>query len=227
MYTRSSNFRNSSHVRLKKKGRIKCSRNKHHTQSRNYICYALFLLYIYPNKQHTESCKTFLSIPVKFIWKLSHSHVSFASPMNQGMDMSPPPLMAPPMKKKSYPSMTFFWGRKALVLFKYWPGDSRGMYVLALIVVFLLAAGAEMISSHRLDRLTHNKGLAQTALHMFRVGLMYILMLSVMSFNGGIFIAACVGHAVGFLLFRSAIFAKQQEETVPCKGRPFREETVP
>lgn len=126
------------------------------------------------------------------------------------MDMSPPPPMAP--VKKHYTAMTFFWGRKSEVLFTNWPGDSRGMYALALIVVFLLAAGAEIISTHRLDRLAHNKGLAQTAVHTLRVGLMYLLMLAVMSFNGGMFIAACVGHAVGFLLFRSAIFSKPSEE---------------
>lgn len=143
--------------------------------------------------------------------------------MNHDMDMSPPPPMAP-MKKQRYTSMSFFWGRKSEVLFTDWPGDSRGMYAgmyaLALIVVFLLAAGAEIISSHRLDRLAHNKGLAQTAVHTLRVGLMYLLMLAVMSFNGGIFIAACVGHGVGFLLFRSAIFGKPSEElTISCEER--------
>lgn len=138
------------------------------------------------------------------------------------MDMSPPPPMAP-MKKKHYTSMTFFWGRKSEVLFTDWPGDSRGMYALALIVIFVMAAAAEMIMSHRLDRLTHNKGLAKTAVHTLRVGLMYLLMLAVMSFNGGIFIAACLGHAVGFLLFRSAILGKQREDTVACEPDKCRD----
>ncbi|KAJ4788461.1 hypothetical protein LUZ62_039707 [Rhynchospora pubera] len=139
--------------------------------------------------------------------------------MDHNMDMSPPPPMAP--MKKHYTSMTFFWGRKAEVLFTDWPGDRRGMYALALIVVFLLGVVTEMISSHRVDRLTHKKGLAQTAVHTLRVGLMYLLMLAVMSFNGGIFIAACVGHAVGFLLFRSKIFGKQEEERVSDGGAKY------
>jgi solute carrier family 31 (copper transporter), member 1 len=138
------------------------------------------------------------------------------------MHMSPPPPMAP-MKKKHYTAMTFFWGRKSEVLFTNWPGDNRGMYGLALIVTFLMAAVWEIIMIRRLDRLTHKKGLAKTALHTLRVGLMYILMLAVMSFNGGIFIAACLGHVVGFLLFRSAIFCNKEEETVACEDDKCRD----
>ncbi|KAJ1691902.1 hypothetical protein LUZ63_016057 [Rhynchospora breviuscula] len=135
--------------------------------------------------------------------------------------MSPPPPMAP--MKKHYTSMTFFWGRKAEVLFSDWPGDHRGMYALALIVVFLLAAGTEMVTSHRVDWYTSGRSLAQTVVHTLRVGLMYLLMLAVMSFNGGIFIAACIGHAVGFLLFRSAIFSKQRDEPSCPEGTKYRD----
>jgi solute carrier family 31 (copper transporter), member 1 len=140
-----------------------------------------------------------------------------------------PMTMSPPPMKKHYTSMTFFWGNKAEVLFSGWPGDHGGMYALALIVVLLLAALTEMVSSHRLDRSTQGRGLMQTALHALRVGLMYLLMLAVMSFNGGVFIAACVGHAVGFLLFRSSVFGKQlqpQNEASACangNGAKYRD----
>ncbi|KAF3341934.1 copper transporter 6-like protein [Carex littledalei] len=147
-----------------------------------------------------------------------HDHMSPPPPMDS-MNMSPP--MAP--VKKQYTSMTFFWSSKAEVLFTDWPGNRGGMYALALIVVFILAAGTEMISCHRVDRCTNGRSLAQTAVHTVRVGLMYVLMLAVMSFNGGIFIAACVGHAVGFLIFRSAILSKQRDEPSCPNGSKYRD----
>ncbi|XP_078149717.1 copper transporter 1-like [Carex rostrata] len=133
--------------------------------------------------------------------------------------------MSPPMApmKKRYTSMTFFWGNKAEVLFSGWPGDRGGMYALALIVVFFLAAGTEMVSSNRVDRYTNGKSVVQTVVHTVRVGLMYVLMLAVMSFNGGIFIAACIGHAVGFFIFKSAIWSKQRDEPACPDGTKYRD----
>lgn len=147
-----------------------------------------------------------------------HDHMSPPPPMDP-MNMSPP--MAP--MKKQYTSMTFFWGNKAEVLFSGWPGDRGGMYALALIVVFFLAAGTEMVSSNRVDRYTNGKSVVQTVVHMVRVGLMYVLMLAVMSFNGGIFIAACIGHAVGFFFFKSAIWSKQQDKPACPDGTKYRD----
>ncbi|KAF3325520.1 copper transporter 1-like protein [Carex littledalei] len=147
-----------------------------------------------------------------------HDHMSPPPPMDS-MNMSPP--MAP--VKKQYTSMTFFWGSKAEVLFSGWPGDRGGMYALALIVVFILAAGTEMVSSHRVDRYTNGKSMVQTAVHTVRVGLMYVLMLAVMSFNGGIFIAACIGHAFGFFIFKSAIWSKARDEPACPDGTKYRD----
>ncbi|MQL97206.1 hypothetical protein Taro_029890 [Colocasia esculenta] len=102
-----------------------------------------------------------------------------------------------------YTHMTFFWGKNSEILFRGWPGTRGGMYALALIVVFLLAFLVEWLSHCRLTRAGWPRaasGLLRTAMHAVRVGLAYLLMLAVMSFNVGVLIVAIAGHAVGFLL---------------------------
>ncbi|XP_042491667.1 copper transporter 6-like [Macadamia integrifolia] len=105
--------------------------------------------------------------------------------------------------------MTFFWGKNAEILFSGWPGSNTGMYVLALIVVFVLAVLAEGLSHCRLIKSGTNNvvaGLLQTLMHTIRMGFVYLVMLALMSFNGGVFIVAVAGHALGFLLFGSTVF---------------------
>lgn len=41
----------------------------------------------------------------------------------------------------------------------------------------------------------------QSILYTIQVGVTYILMLAVMSYNGGIFLAVCIGAGFGYLLF--------------------------
>ncbi|KAE8691777.1 Copper transporter 6 [Hibiscus syriacus] len=116
--------------------------------------------------------------------------------------------------------MTFFWGSDAQILFSGWPGTSTGMYVLALIVVFVLAFTSEFVSNCRLLKPGSDNhvtaGLVQTLLHALRVGLAYLVMLAIMSFNGGVFLAAVSGHLLGFLLFGSQVFNKSSAD-VPAK----------
>lgn len=45
--------------------------------------------------------------------------------------------------------------------------------------------------------------MVQTMMYSVRIGLAYLVMLAVMSFNAGVFIVAVAGHAVGFFLFGS------------------------
>lgn len=94
------------------------------------------------------------------------------------------------------------------------------MYVLALIVVFLLGFSVEWISHSQFIKpdSTHHvaAGLVQTSLHALRIGLAYLVMLAVMSFNGGVFLAAVAGHTLGFLLFGSRVFKKSSPAPVPA-----------
>ncbi|KAJ3687271.1 hypothetical protein LUZ61_016435 [Rhynchospora tenuis] len=89
-----------------------------------------------------------------------------------------------------------------------WPGNQGlGIYAVALVVVFLLAVTSEMISY----KLIHS----ESAAHTSRVGILYLLMLTVVPFDGTILLAACFGHALGFMFFRTAIFRKREEVISP------------
>ncbi|KAF5744557.1 copper transporter family protein [Tripterygium wilfordii] len=111
--------------------------------------------------------------------------------------------------------MTFFWGNNAEILFSGWPGTRTGMYALALIFVFLLAFLAELLSQWtfiKQDVASVAVGLIQTVAHAVRVSLAYLVMLALMSFNGGVFIAAVAGHTLGFLVFGSGLFIRRKTE---------------
>lgn len=106
--------------------------------------------------------------------------------------------------------MSFYWGRKATVLFSGWPNNNLGMYILAILFVFFLAMAAEVLSNQPPIKRGTNPlvgGLIQSSVHFFRIVFIYLLMLAVMSFNVGIFIAAVLGHTFGFFVARSRAIA--------------------
>ncbi|KAL3829084.1 hypothetical protein ACJIZ3_017886 [Penstemon smallii] len=119
--------------------------------------------------------------------------------------------------------MTFFWGKNAEILFDGWPGhDHLGMYILALALVFFLALFVEWLSNCNVLRdaaSSHHRstavGLLQTLMYAVRIGLAYIVMLAVMSFNAGVFLVAIAGHSIGFFFFGSRAFHK----TTPGDGK--------
>ncbi|CAF2074542.1 unnamed protein product [Brassica napus] len=121
--------------------------------------------------------------------------------------------------------MTFFWGKNTEVLFSGWPGTSSGMYALSLIVVFLLAVITKWLAHSLTLRCVGSTnratGIVQTALYTLRIGLSYLVMLAVMSFNGGIFIVAMAGFAVGFFLFGSTAFKKPSDDQKTDKLPPL------
>ncbi|KAL0333245.1 UNVERIFIED_CONTAM: Copper transporter 6 [Sesamum angustifolium] len=123
--------------------------------------------------------------------------------------MSMPMPMSPPYNNQSTMNtdgmgmhMSFFWGKDVVVLFAGWPGSGRlGMYILALATVFVVAVGVEILSvTPRLKP----RGISpvvgaviHAAVYAVRMALAYLIMLSVMSFNIGIFVAVVAGHGVG------------------------------
>lgn len=100
--------------------------------------------------------------------------------------------------------MTFFWSKNAEILFSGWPGTRTGMYVLALIIVFVVSLLAEWLANcnYFKVKLTNNC-LIKTFVHGVKIALAYLLMLAVMSFNVGIFIVVMAGHTFGYFLFGS------------------------
>jgi len=140
----------------------------------------------------------------------------------EGMTMPPKPsssstnnTMMMGHKMHGMMHMTFFWGKDALILFNNWPNGDTGMYVLALILVFVMAVLIELLSRTRFIKPGSNHvaaGLFQTLLHVLRVGLAYLVMLALMSFNGGVFLVAVLGHALGFFLCSSAFRKPKQHD---------------
>ncbi|GAV65466.1 Ctr domain-containing protein [Cephalotus follicularis] len=117
--------------------------------------------------------------------------------------------------------MHFFWGHETEILFSGWPGSSSGMYALALIFVFVLAVIVECLTTYKVKKVGANKvavGFFQTATYTVRSGLSYMVMLAVMSFNGGVFLAAVGGHAVGFVLFGSRVSKEGASGGSDAKG---------
>ncbi|XP_012850206.1 PREDICTED: copper transporter 6-like [Erythranthe guttata] len=103
--------------------------------------------------------------------------------------------------------MSFFWGKDVVVLFDRWPGNGHlVMYILALALVFFLAVAAELLSVSPNLKPRGLSPLAGAGIHAavygVRMGLAYLIMLSVMSFNVGIFLVAVVGHAAGCFIVK-------------------------
>jgi copper transporter 1 len=114
--------------------------------------------------------------------------------------------------------MSLYWGKDVIVLFSGWPDQKLGMYVLALLFIFLLALAVEFLSilpAVKPGTIPIVGAFIQATVYAFRMGFAYLVMLSVMSFNLGIFIAAVAGHAVGFFIVKSrALAAAELGETM-------------
>ncbi|XP_059306483.1 copper transporter 1-like [Lycium ferocissimum] len=123
-----------------------------------------------------------------------------------------------PMVMNMVMKMNFYWGKDVTILFKGWPDNNLGMYILSLFFVFFMAFGVEIMS---MGPIMMNKrpiagGLIQDGIYYsVRMVLVYFVMLAVMSFNIGIFIVAILGHGLGycFVKFRKLASADSPTDT--------------
>ncbi|WCJ42812.1 copper transporter 5 [Euphorbia peplus] len=123
--------------------------------------------------------------------------------------------------------MTLYWGIKVTLLLDSWKTDSYPSYALSLLACFLFSAFYQYMEDRRIrfkalalaktipqpssldvpllrSKLRYGpSNFAAAILFGVNSAIGYLLMLAVMSFNGGVFVAIVLGLSVGYLLFRS------------------------
>ncbi|KAF9680384.1 hypothetical protein SADUNF_Sadunf06G0115500 [Salix dunnii] len=123
--------------------------------------------------------------------------------------------------------MTLYWGIRVTLLFDSWKTDSWFSYLLSLLACFLFSAFYQYLEDRRIrlkaiavsnppqqpqtvnvplltpKRLASSAKFATALLFGINSAIGYLLMLAIMSFNGGVFLAIVLGLTVGYLLFRS------------------------
>lgn len=120
--------------------------------------------------------------------------------------------------------MTFYWGKTVTILVDSWRTDSWISYLISLVALLLASAFYQYLE----DRRVRFKLLSKTNPSSFEIPLLsgagggkstarvsaavlfgvnsaigYLLMLAVMSFNGGVFLAVVIGLTLGYYAFRS------------------------
>ncbi|KAK2398867.1 copper transporter [Trifolium repens] len=123
--------------------------------------------------------------------------------------------------------MTLYWGKNVTLLFDSWKTDSWTSYILSLIACFLIATFYQYLENIRirqkffsgegrggstvpeiqtpllqLNKVSRNK-VVESVLFGVNSAIGYLLMLAIMSFNGGVFVAIVVGLTIGYFFFRS------------------------
>ncbi|KAG5243536.1 hypothetical protein OIU76_009550 [Salix suchowensis] len=123
--------------------------------------------------------------------------------------------------------MTLYWGIKVTLLFDSWKTDSWFSYLLSLLACFVFSAFYQYLEDRRIrlkaiavsnppqqpqsvnvtlltpKRRASSAKFATALLFGINSAIGYLLMLAVMSFNGGVFLAIVLGLTAGYLLFRS------------------------
>jgi solute carrier family 31 (copper transporter), member 1 len=138
--------------------------------------------------------------------------------------------------------MTFYFGKNVTILFDSWRTTSWLGYLLSLLALGLASVFYQYMEDRRIrlkilaesntglsepdisipllhSRLLGGWSLARLAMAvLFTVNsaIGYMLMLAVMSFNAGVFIAIVVGLGVGYLLFRSGANEVLIKADNPC-----------
>ncbi|KAL2607880.1 hypothetical protein R1flu_026453 [Riccia fluitans] len=144
------------------------------------------------------------------------------------MEMSSPPGMDMPSAPSSDDNMshdmtmhmmqmTFYWGKRAHILFDGWSTNNLEKYLFSLLGIFFIAIFHEWLATFRASATSFVRASKETnnlkspfLLHrLFLTGLFavhaitgYALMLMVMTFNGGIFIVIIAGLSVAHFFFK-------------------------
>ncbi|KAJ9687917.1 hypothetical protein PVL29_013913 [Vitis rotundifolia] len=136
--------------------------------------------------------------------------------------------------------MTLYWGTQVTLLFSSWKTDSWPSYALTLLACFLFSVFYQNMEDRRLrfkslvsttaaappaqsaatfllfklgrgrTRWGNPSRIAGAVLFGVNSAIGYLLMLAIMTFNGGVFVAIVLGLSVGYYLFRNG----DQEEVV-------------
>jgi len=125
--------------------------------------------------------------------------------------------------------MTFYWGKDLTLLIDSWRTSSWTSYSLTLLACLIVSAFYQYLEDRRvrLKLVSSGKPPAQIEAPLLQGMILggrgkwsvarisgavlfgvnsaigYLLMLAVMSFNGGVFVAVVLGLALGYLIFRS------------------------
>ncbi|XP_020206726.1 copper transporter 5 [Cajanus cajan] len=126
--------------------------------------------------------------------------------------------------------MTFYWGKKVTILIDSWKTNSWTSYVLSLLACLVVAAFYQYLENRRIrlklfaagrrtpspeirtpllrwrvagDEAKLGVKFAEAVLFGVNSAIGYLLMLAIMSFNGGVFVAIVVGLTLGYFLFRN------------------------
>ncbi|PIN08419.1 Copper transporter [Handroanthus impetiginosus] len=136
--------------------------------------------------------------------------------------------------------MTLYWSNEVTLLFDSWTTKSWPSYALALLLCFLFSVFYQFLEALRL-RLKSAPTSANPSLPSvntpliarkfdqnwrIRLGLAglfgvnsaigYLIMLAIMSFNGGVLLAVVLGSTVGYYVFRSGHFLDAGDYLAPA-----------
>jgi predicted PurR-regulated permease PerM len=103
--------------------------------------------------------------------------------------------------------MYFYWGTDVVFLLEKWTiKDNTGVFLCAWLVSFLAAILVEFLNTRVV-----NSDAVYAVVHSVQLFCSYMLMLVLMTFNGGLFIAVILGYTIGYSLFGFAPITFRQK----------------